>query len=132
MGAISVNEKIAYHLFSVDTNCSNIKESVNLIRKSKWHSQYTNMESKFDILLELFFWDLSMILYLDNAISGLDFDPLGTVAASIDHYSVCQVSNINSNEHSFHHEIDDDTLYGNLSNYLFSLFENLLSFYLLN
>ena len=51
LGAISVSEKIAYHLFTVDTNSVNIKESVKLIRKSKWHSQYGNAECKFDILL---------------------------------------------------------------------------------
>ena len=42
LGAISLNRKIAYHLFTVDTNCANIKESVKLIRKSKWHPQYHN------------------------------------------------------------------------------------------
>ena len=35
LGAISLSGKIAYHLFTVDTNCRNIKESVKLIRKSK-------------------------------------------------------------------------------------------------
>ena len=51
LGAISLNKKIAYHLFTVDTNSANIKESVKLIRKSKWHSQYHNDSGKFDTLL---------------------------------------------------------------------------------
>ena len=55
LGAISVSGKIAYHLFSVDANCSTLQESVKLIRKSKWnswHSQYDyDYEGKFDLLL---------------------------------------------------------------------------------
>ena len=51
LGAISVGGKITYHLFSVNTNCVNVKESIKLMRKSKWHSQYSNEESKFNILL---------------------------------------------------------------------------------
>ena len=50
LGAISLSEKIAYHLFTVDTNSVNIKESVKLIRKSKWQSQYGRQKCKFDIL----------------------------------------------------------------------------------
>ena len=51
LGAISLSGKIAHHLFSVDTDCVNTKESVKLLRKSKWHSQYTNERCKFDISL---------------------------------------------------------------------------------
>ena len=50
LGAISLGGKIAYHIFAVDANYLNIKESVKLIRKSRWHSQYDNGSSKFDIL----------------------------------------------------------------------------------
>ena len=51
LGAISLNKKIAYHLFTVDAICLNLKECVKLTRKSKWHSQYSNKEGKFIILL---------------------------------------------------------------------------------
>ena len=43
-----------------------------------------------------------MILCLDNAISGLDFNPLGTMTASIDFSGVCLISDINTNDYSFH------------------------------
>ena len=43
-----------------------------------------------------------MISYLDNAITGLDFNPSGTLTASIDHHGVCLVSDINTNDYSFH------------------------------
>ena len=33
-----------------------MKESVKLIRKSKWHSQYGSDEGKFDILLHMNFF----------------------------------------------------------------------------
>ena len=51
LGAISTCRKIAYHLFFVDANCSNIKESIKLVRKSKWYSQYVYRPSKFNIII---------------------------------------------------------------------------------
>ena len=50
LGAISVSGKIAYHLFFVDTNCLNIKKSVKLIRKSKWHLQYGTVQLKVNLI----------------------------------------------------------------------------------
>ena len=44
-------EKTAHHLFSVDTNYSKSRESVKLIRKSKWHFQNDNQNGEFEILL---------------------------------------------------------------------------------
>ena len=61
-----------------------------------------------------------MILCLDNAISGLDFNPLGTLTASIDKYGVCLISDINTNDYSFHLQMGSS--FGNLINYLFSLY----------
>ena len=54
LGAISVTGKIAYHLFTVNTNCSNLKDSAKLIRKSKWHPQYKNDDCKNYFLLSYF------------------------------------------------------------------------------
>ena len=51
LAAISLRGKIAHHLFSIDTDCSNIKDSVRLIRKSKWHSQHGNEQCKLNFLL---------------------------------------------------------------------------------
>ncbi len=41
LGVIPVTKRIAYHLFKIDANTSNTKETVKLNRKSKWHSQYS-------------------------------------------------------------------------------------------
>ena len=46
LGAICLSNEIAYHLFSLDTNCSDTKNMVKLIRKSKWHPQYGSQYSK--------------------------------------------------------------------------------------
>ena len=42
LGAVPLNKKISYHLFNVGSNASKTKDIVKLIRKSKWHSQYSN------------------------------------------------------------------------------------------
>ena len=51
LGAISLSGRISYHLFFVDTTCLNIKESIKLLRKSKWDPKYANMKGKFIILI---------------------------------------------------------------------------------
>ena len=67
-----------------------------------------------------------MILYLDNAISGLDFNPSGALTASIDHYGVCLISDINTDDYSFHLQMSLES--GNLSNYLSLCYRNMFSF----
>ena len=44
-GAVPFDKKISYHLFNVDSNASKTKDIVKLIRKSKWHHQYSNHQS---------------------------------------------------------------------------------------
>ena len=63
-----------------------------------------------------------MILCLDNAISGLDFDPSGTMTASIDHTNVCLISDINTNDYSFHLKMGSDPC--NLISYLSFFFKS--------
>lgn len=41
LGAISVTGKIGYHLFNIAT--SKTDETVKLIRKSKWHPQFSTV-----------------------------------------------------------------------------------------
>ena len=60
-----------------------------------------------------------MISYLDNAITSLDFSPLGTLTASFDTYGVCLISDINTNEYGFHLQMD--SINSNLSIHHFSL-----------
>ena len=48
---------------------------------------------------------MTIILYLDNAISGLDFNPVGTLIATIDHSGVCLISDVNTDDYSSHFEM---------------------------
>lgn len=41
LGTISVSGKISYHLYTIDTNPSQMNNSVKLCRKSKWHPEYS-------------------------------------------------------------------------------------------
>ena len=43
---------------------------------------------------------MTIILCLDNAISGLDFNPVGTLIASIDHSGVCLISDVSTGDYS--------------------------------
>ena len=44
-GAVPLDKKISYHLFTVDSNASKTKDIVKLTRKSKWHSQQSKHQS---------------------------------------------------------------------------------------
>ena len=113
LGAISVTNEIAYHLFSVNADCSDAKNVVKLTRKSKWHSQHSeeagNSQILFDYLLS---HQIIMILLLKgNFINGLDLSPLGTSMASIDRYGVCLISDVNTNGYRFHTSLLSSNLY---------------------
>ena len=69
-----------------------------------------------------------MILCLDNSILGLDFSPLGTLAVSIDEDNVCLISDITTNDYSFHLQMNSK--FGNLTIYLFYMLSEFLSFFL--
>ena len=44
--ALSVSEKIAYHLFNIGYSCQkNSSNSVKLLKKSKWHLQHTGQSN---------------------------------------------------------------------------------------
>ena len=45
LGAVPLKKEISYHLFNVGSNTAKTKDIVKLIRKSKWHSQYSNHQS---------------------------------------------------------------------------------------
>ena len=66
------------------------------------------------------FLKILIILCSENAISGLDFNLLGTLTASIDHYGVCLISEIDTNDYSCHLQIGSKS--SKLSNYLSSLY----------
>lgn len=40
LGAISTSEEIAYHLWKIEYSRQNSNDSVKLLKKGKWHSQY--------------------------------------------------------------------------------------------
>ena len=41
-------------------------------------------------------------LYLGSIISGLDFNPNGEIAATIDNYGICLISDVNTDSYRFH------------------------------
>lgn len=44
--SISLRGKVAYHLHSVGYSQKTGRESVQLLRKSRWHAQYKDVEGK--------------------------------------------------------------------------------------
>ena len=92
-----VGGKIAYHLYNFGISKSD--GIVKLIRKSRWHSQYSNEQrNKFISHCRLIF----IYLYLGNVITALDFNPNGEIVATIDMYGVCLISDMNTDSYRFH------------------------------
>jgi hypothetical protein len=52
---------------------------------------------------KLMFWRISYVDF--DGITDLDFDPNGQLAATIDYGGVCLISEINTNNYSFHLDI---------------------------
>ena len=71
LGAISAEEKIAYHLFHIDID-SNINCNVKLHRKSKWHSQYSTFKGNNKTYLS-FLLDFSLIRWTPSIFSAYKF-----------------------------------------------------------
>ena len=99
LGAMSVRGKIAYHLYNFDTSKSN--GIVKLIRKSRWHSQYTTITNKFISHCRR----VLIYLYLGSHITSLDFSPNGETVATIDPNGRLVISDINTNSYRFHKEM---------------------------
>ena len=59
---------------------------------------------------------MAIILCLDNAISGLDFNPSGTLIATIDCSGVCLISDVNTDDYSSHFKMGGRE--GNLLNFI--------------
>lgn len=96
LAAIPLEKRIAYHLFSIDANPSNVNTIVKLNRKSKWHSQYSPKMGNLKINCS------GYNDCLGNSITGLDFNPMGEHIATIDEYGVCLISDVNTAGYSFH------------------------------
>ena len=52
---------------------------------------------------------ITIIMCLDVAICGLDFNPLGTLVASTTNIHVCLISDINTNAYKFHLQMGSET-----------------------
>ena len=100
LGALPLSQKIAYHLFSVDGYTSKTEEKVKLYRKSRWHSQ-DRIFNQGNLTSAFFFLTNHTFCYIDNIVTGFDFDPTGERAATIDIGRICSVSEINTNLCSF-------------------------------
>ncbi len=44
-------------------------------------------------------------LHLENSVTGFDFNPAGGSIATIDKYGVCLISDVNTDNYSFHLEV---------------------------
>lgn len=51
LGAISVEEKISYHLFKIDVNPSAVDETVILCRKTGWSQYYSTFNSNLALFI---------------------------------------------------------------------------------
>ena len=71
--------------------------------------------------IQFWFLDLSITMLVliigVSSITGLDFDPRGTLVASIDEDGVCVVSNIDTNNSSYHKKMG--VYFGNSINICF-------------
>lgn len=100
LGAISLNGKIAYHLYNIEfISAQKSGYSGKLLRKSKWHSQYGTS------LGNLFIFP-AIHLLLDNYISSFDFNHSGETAATLDCSGVCLLSDVGTNNCNYHLNVD--------------------------
>ena len=53
-------------------------------------------------------------LNLDNWIAGLDFNPNGELAATIDYYGTCLISDVNTDSYRFHLAMEMTKGYGKM------------------
>ena len=83
---------------------------VKLLKKAKWHSEYENRyTSKHSN------WVIVQAIRVENYLAGLDFDPTGEFAASLDCYGAFVISDMdtNTNNHSLHLKIKTNGSSGN-------------------
>mgnify|MGYP000913279474 FL=1 len=108
LGAMCVKGKIAYQLYNFGTSKSD--GIVKLIRKTKWHSQYSTKKgnNQFISYVRL----VLIFLYLDNHITSLDFSPNGETVATIDYYGTCLISDVNTDSYRFHLNMEMKRDYG--------------------
>ena len=98
LGAMCVGEEIAYHLYNFGTLKSD--GIVKLIRKSRWHSQYSAQFGNNKLIPHC--RPILIGSYLDNFNTSLDFSPSGETVATIDKYGVCLISDVNTDSYRFH------------------------------
>ena len=58
------------------------------------------------------YWPILILVRRDNFIAGLDFDPNGEIAATIDCYGECLISNMNTDSYCFHLNMEMKNAYG--------------------
>ena len=96
LGAVPVRGKITYHLNDIAAGKGG--NYVKLIRKSKWHSQYSKERS----INNFFPIADSTDLLRGNHIASLDFNPNGETVATFDSFGTCLLSDVNTHNYSFH------------------------------
>ena len=114
---------LAYHLYNFTT--SKTGNTVNLIRKSKWHSQH---DLGWGILINCFPVQAYLTdLLLGNTITSLDLNPSGETVATLDCYGRCVLSDVNTHNYSFHLDIEpSNPIFDGEQNFSISLIFNVL------
>lgn len=98
LGAITLGEKTAYHLFDIGYSKQKGNYSAKLLKKFKWHPEYSTRHRIYQFL------NLSYP-HIANFLSSFDFNPSGEVVATLDRFGVCLVSDVNTNEDAFSLEL---------------------------
>ncbi len=121
LGAIPLGQEIAYHLFTIDTSASNAGGIVKLNRKSKWHSQYNPQKGRRSLFSRYlsfrYIQYLLKTLHLDNFVVGFDFNTAGDSIATIDHFGVCFISDVNTNNYGFYLQVGNENSDGGNSEF---------------
>lgn len=104
LGSISLGGKISYHLYNIEYGGQKSNYCVKLLRKSKWHSEYSNNESNWWISHNRF----RSHFHQENYNPGLAFDPTGEVAATIDRHGMLLVTDITSDACRLHLKVGSE------------------------
>ena len=123
LGAISLSEKIAYHLWNIECIGGKSESEIKLITKAKWHPQYSMTN-----LVRYSFMDAIDLLdssFQEAIITSLDFNPDGEMVATMNQFGVCLISDLSTNTYRFH--LDLKTKKGNP---FFPLIRSFCSFFM--
>lgn len=135
LGAIGLQGKIEYHLFSIQSGNQKDNHTLKLLRKARWHPKHLDEFSNFTnfviILTDILKTRESFLIFnddysysllspntLDVAVVSLDFNTNGEVVATLDKAGSCLISDINTHSCNFSIRVEKkgNLKYSNFSN----------------